>query len=62
MHRFSPVRRSLIAAVCALLGVTMLALAAATSASGDDKKRSLRGNTESPKVDRNRNKLFDDLE
>jgi serine protease AprX len=62
MHRLTPVRRSLIAAVCALLGTVVFALAAAGAASGDDKKQGLRGNAESPKVDRNRNKLFDDLE
>jgi Peptidase inhibitor I9 len=62
MDRFSPVRRSLIAAVGVLLGTVVLALAAAASASGDDKKRAHRGDTDSPKVDRNRDKLSDDLE
>jgi serine protease AprX len=62
MHRFFPVRRSLLAAVGVLLGTVVLALAAAAAASGDDKRRPQRGDADSPKVDRDRNKLFDDLE
>jgi serine protease AprX len=62
MHRFFPVRRSLLAAVGVLLGTVVLALVAAAAASGDDKRRPHRGDAESPKVDRDRNKLFDDLE